>query len=450
MTRNPCLAPLGALCIALAPAGAGALDFIVHPMSADNLTAHSLERLNDDARPDIVAIREFREIVWYDLVGPGPFDVEERILYTRQSAIYHVTSFDFADMDGDGDVDLIGGYRSVSSPTVTVAFWSASDGAPTPTFGPEQVITGHGGPSDVWAFDVDHDGDTDVITRSGTSSGFVRWWENRNGLATLWRANFLIQNADGGADDFQRFDWDSDGDDDLLYSRRTGDDVVWLEYIGGEELYAPPETIIDGVQFESFSGPFHIADLDGDGDADLIAERFSGDNAWWERTAQGMIERPFSVQRRQGMVVTDVNQDGRPDVLGTQSSTSGGLPIGMFWLDNRQHATDWVDRRATDDTWMAFGAADFDGDGDEDIAAKKGSAGDTLAWIENRVPASIALDGDLNNDCLVNFEDLNAVIGLFGESWIGIVADADGDNVVGFSDLNIVIVQFGLSCEDAP
>lgn len=51
--------------------------------------------------------------------------------------------------------------------------------------------------------------------------------------------------------------------------------------------------------------------------------------------------------------------------------------------------------------------------------------------------------GDVNNDGIVDFSDLNAVLSQFGLSGAGLLGDWDGDGMVDFSDLNAVLANFG-------
>ena len=53
--------------------------------------------------------------------------------------------------------------------------------------------------------------------------------------------------------------------------------------------------------------------------------------------------------------------------------------------------------------------------------------------------------GDTNGDRIVNFADLNTVLGQFGQSG-SLPGDVNGDGVVNFTDLNIVLANFGTSC----
>src|SRR5690606_16020663 len=64
---------------------------------------------------------------------------------------------------------------------------------------------------------------------------------------------------------------------------------------------------------------------------------------------------------------------------------------------------------------------------------------------------SVALVGpcpaDTNGDGVVNFADLNAVLGAFGQTGADLPADVNGDGAVTFADLNAVLSIFGSSCE---
>jgi hypothetical protein len=59
------------------------------------------------------------------------------------------------------------------------------------------------------------------------------------------------------------------------------------------------------------------------------------------------------------------------------------------------------------------------------------------------VRAEPTVPGDTNGDGIVNFTDLNTVLGQFGQSGAGLSGDLNGDGVVDFSDLNTVLANFG-------
>lgn len=54
--------------------------------------------------------------------------------------------------------------------------------------------------------------------------------------------------------------------------------------------------------------------------------------------------------------------------------------------------------------------------------------------------------GDTNGDGVINFLDLNVVLGQFGQSGPGLSGDVNDDGLVNFTDLNIVLGVFGAVC----
>lgn len=57
-------------------------------------------------------------------------------------------------------------------------------------------------------------------------------------------------------------------------------------------------------------------------------------------------------------------------------------------------------------------------------------------------PMGGALLGDIDGDGRVNFNDLNLLLGEYGQSGPGLGGDLDGDGAVGFADLNLLLGQF--------
>jgi len=94
-----------------------------------------------------------------------------RILFGQNSITAHTISdsangarsVSAADMDGDGDMDVLSGYYNIA--------WYENDGSES--FTPHTISTSAA--SSVYAIDLDGDGDMDVV---GSSAGSVGWYEN--------------------------------------------------------------------------------------------------------------------------------------------------------------------------------------------------------------------------------------------------------------------------------
>lgn len=59
----------------------------------------------------------------------------------------------------------------------------------------------------------------------------------------------------------------------------------------------------------------------------------------------------------------------------------------------------------------------------------------------------IPLVADVNNDCEIDFDDLNGVLATYGQSGEDVYGDANGDGVTDFADINRVLSSFGRSCD---
>lgn len=59
----------------------------------------------------------------------------------------------------------------------------------------------------------------------------------------------------------------------------------------------------------------------------------------------------------------------------------------------------------------------------------------------------IFANADTNGDGVINFADLNTVLGAFGQTGFGAPGDVNDDGVINFADLNAVLGAFGASCD---
>src|SRR5690606_6356404 len=130
-----------------------------------------------------------------------------------------------------------------------------------------------------------------------------------------------------------------------------------------------------------------VADLDGDGDLDVAAARNSGDRlVWWStETLHRSVTYPTgrniggTLSGTSYLVAADFDGDGDDDVAVT--STNGTLR----WSENDGTPIDggWVTHPiAIGAAVIGITAADLDGDGDIDLAACDVPA-QAVRWFEN-------------------------------------------------------------------
>ena len=149
-------------------------------------------------------------------------------------------------------------------------------------FGDQNVIIGGrvDGPVSVFAADLDGDGDTDVLSASEFDD-MIAWYENTDGQGAFGSQRVITTDADFAESVFAA-DLDGDGDIDVLSASRGDDKIAWYENTNGQGAFGPQQVITTTADF---AVSVFAADLDGDGDIDVLSASFLDDKiAWYENT----------------------------------------------------------------------------------------------------------------------------------------------------------------------
>ena len=168
------------------------------------------------------------KIAWYENDGGSPPSFTERVISTTAE---HAVSVFATDVDGDGDTDVL----SASHDDHKIA-WYESDGRSLPAF-TEHVISADAMHAySVFATDVDGDGNTDVLSAShGFPSDFqseITWYESDGGSPPTFISRVISTTADFALSVFAA-DMDGDGDTDVLSASGLHDKIAWYETITG-------------------------------------------------------------------------------------------------------------------------------------------------------------------------------------------------------------------------
>ena len=304
--------------------------------------------------------------------APGSFWSE----HTVDGAFDGATSVYAADVDGDGDLDLLG----AAYDTDTIAWWENTEGDGS-AWTEHTVAVGFDGAKSVHAADVDGDGDLDVLGAAHLG-GAIAWWENTAGDGSAWTEH-TVHVAFDGATSVYAADVDGDGDLDVLGAARDADDIAWWENTAGDGSTWIKQTI-NGT-FDGASSVY-AADVDGDGDLDVLGAAYLADDiTWWENTAgdgsawteqtiNGTFDGALSVY------AADVDGDGDVDVLGAAYYADDIA----WWENTAGNGSAWSEQPVAldfDGAWSVH-AADVDGDGDPDVLGAA-TLGDAITWWEN-------------------------------------------------------------------
>jgi len=183
----------------------------------------------------------------------------------------------------------------------------------------------------VYATDMDDDGDQDVLATWHTGDT-VAWYENTAGNGSTWTTHTIATTADGTVSLFAT-DLDRDGDIDVLAVWNNGDTVAWYENTAGNGSAWTTHVVatdVDGAESVS------AADMDGDGDVDVLSAAFNANRVnWYENTAGNgtvWVVRMLSTTAAGAseVLAADVDGDGDTDALSTSS-----FDDKVAWYDNR-------------------------------------------------------------------------------------------------------------------
>lgn len=286
-----------------------------------------------------------------------------------------------ADLDGDDDIDILASVGLEDD----IMWFENLDGSATAWA--EHHIFGHEMDRDILlAADVDGDDDLDIVAGL-TYNDEIAWWENILGNASSWVKHEVAQelhfpNALAVAD------IDDDGDLDLLSGTYYDGEIAWWENLEGNGRSWLMHLVDNG-----FPQPYAVgaADLDNDGALDIYSAVFGGDKIIWWRNTTG------NGQNWEAHIV--VEEYGRPrDVLAVDIDADHDMDLVNVSLDSSQ-VTLWENMAGNGLTWhpvvlddnfpggTAITAGDIDGDNDMDVAAaayNDTGFGDNIAWWEQK------------------------------------------------------------------
>ena len=268
-----------------------------------------------------------------------------------------------ADVDGDGDIDVLG----TADEDNTIGWWENTDG--TGTSWTEHILNDSlASAGSVCAVDFDEDGDIDVIGGSSALGGLYLW-ENTDGTGTAWTQDRVDVNTSfDHISTVSCADMDGDGDNDVVAASFYSYGIEWFCQMsgtwGGISVSGSDNTI-----------SMDVADVDGDGDMDLLGARsyyiaYQDEISWWENTdgtGTSWTERTVSANFEGAVSVyaSDVDGDGDIDILGAAEDHNE-----ITWWENCDGAgTTWTEHIIDGDFFQARGvcAADVDDDGDTDV-----------------------------------------------------------------------------------
>ncbi len=450
---------------AAAPAAAGSIGFTLHFISQQDTGVRSISAGDVDRDGDadfLSAVGNENTVSLYENGGGMPPVFSERVLDTTRRMSDYILA---ADVDGDSILDI------VSNSTVDDEIsWYRSDGGAPASFTKYVIDQDPDGNGPLQGFadavrqiavgDFDNDGDLDVASVS-VDDDTVAWFANPGTPGGAWEPHTLTEALDG-ARAVHAADLDGDGDDDIAAGGWFGPDLIWFENDGLTPATFTQRTVATfppGAWPDEVANLWEIdsADLDGDGDRDLVVARLYYGCEWFENDGAS----PPSFARHvilplasggKSVRAADLDHDGDRDVI---FASRGEDRISWFENDGAA-APSFTEHVITidPDGWGPGGgpmqgpadgarsvvAADFDGDGDLDVGWGARD-NDSTGWFENDLIDLVPpCPADLDADGSIGVGDLLALLSGWGAPG---PADLDGSGAVGLPDLLALLGLWG-------
>ena len=279
--------------------------------SASNLLSDSVSSprqviaadLNNDAKQDIISANNGDgSISWFKNLGNGTFSSK----ITITNSAFNVESIYTADVDNDGDFDLLSGSYF---PNGMVA-WYANNGSGN--FGPQQIISNSSiDVKTIVASDLNNDSLPDVLVASFL--GDVKWFKNLGGG--------LFDSGQNIGWSFYTFDacsgdLDADGDNDVVAS--NGAEIFIHENLGNGLFANQP--IVVTTPPSSYGGKISLFDIDSDGLLDILPAEIGHYRVTYYKNLGSLgFSQPIIVDSVSGLCrdthSADLDNDGDMDII---------------------------------------------------------------------------------------------------------------------------------------
>ena len=337
----------------------------------------------------ILALSFFGFSYGQDRVSFSEVSISNNNLYFTEHAISDsadgAQSVYAVDVDGDGDIDVLAAANLADD----ITWWeNTATFTISPTWTTYSINSAADGVESVHAADIDGDGDLDVVAAL-YGDNEVAWYENDGSPDAGWTKHTVKDYTGNGMADAFVADIDDDGDLDIISAEGSGDKILYHINDGtpGNGVWTT-ETVLSGSDADGALSVY-VADIDDDGDLDIVAALFIGSKSIWIENdgspndggwtphdvyASDSDKEPYDID------VGDIDGDGDLDIV----EADQGNKVRWYENDGTPESGDWSSTRIKGALSGAFSVAiaDMDNDGDLDVVSAAYS-GNTVSWHLN-------------------------------------------------------------------
>ena len=232
--------------------------------------------------------------------------------------------------------------------------------------------------------------------------------------------NVITTNASSAFTVFSA-DLDGDGDLDVLSASIDDNKIAWYANDGSGN-FGTQQIITTSVD-EAWG--IYAADIDNDGDMDVVSSSAGDDRiAWYANDGSGNFGSQQTITTHANLVrrihVSDMDGDGDLDIVSTSANTGH-----IYWYKNNTNGNSWTEEIvSSSETTGTVYLTDFDNDGAIDLLA---TSGGYVGWYKNN-----------SNGTFGAFQSFSTGnLSVFGSY----AADLDGD---GYQDVLVALRSDGV------
>jgi hypothetical protein len=309
--------------------------FIQRDHPKPRLERHGIGDINGNGWLDVVIVENLTgDLYWFENSGSpaaGELWTFHEITIGGMPYAYDV---DLADFNGDGVLDV-----AASGWKANQVAWFENPGTPNGKWVKHLLDDDIAEARTLRVADFDGDGHPDLLV-TGTDANLVVWYENPGGTATAKWPRHVIDASSIRPAHGHPVDMDGDGDMDVVMamgmaSNPSTGSVAWYES-DGHPADGPwrRHMICDHLPqaFEAFA-----ADLDGDGNMEVVVSAWGDHGGLYLFEHDGDPRGPWrkrvlkdSWRRANQVIVADLNGDGRLDILAEAERGAND----MRWWEN--------------------------------------------------------------------------------------------------------------------